>query len=331
MTPILVRTRTGLAAARPAIGRPVVLVPVIDALDDGHPAPDDGHPALDDGHRALIRAARRHAGPAGSVVVAVVGGQRTGRGPGPEPGQGPAGQPGPGGAERAAERDFALCAAEDVDLIFVPRPDQLIAAPGRVTVDPGPAGRVFEGSGGPARLGGYLTVMLRLFSLIGPDAAVVGDRDAQRIYLVRQMVANLDLPVTVVAAADARDPDGLPVSGRTGRLSAAERATALAVPRALMAGQRAAADGAQAALDRARAELDAAATARPPLVTEYLAVVDPATFEPVRPGFGGPAIMLVAGAVGGIRLIDSTWLTVGDGQDEDRRRADSATVRGKSG
>ncbi len=279
MTPILARTRTGLAAARPAIGRPVVLVPVIDALDDGH--------------RALIRVARRYAGPAGSVVVALVGGER------------------PDGGEHAAERDFALCAAEDVDLMFVPRPDQLITAPGRVTVDPGRVGRVFEGSGGPADLGGYLTVLLRIFSLIRPDAAVIGDRDAQRLFLVRQMVADLDLPVTIVAAADARDQDGLPASGRSARLSAAERAAALAVPRALLAGQRAAADGAQAALDRARAELDAAAAARPPLVTEYLAVVDPATFEPVRPGFGGPAIMLVAGAVGGIRLIDSAWLTVG--------------------
>jgi pantoate--beta-alanine ligase len=299
VTPILVRTRTGLAAARPAIGRPVVLVPVIDALDDGH--------------RVLIRVARRYAGPAGSVVVALDGGA------------------GPDGGERAAERDFALCAAEGVDLMFVPRPDQLIGAPGQVTVDPGTAGRVFEGAGDPAGLGGYLTVLLRIFSLIGPDAAVIGDRDAQRLFLVRQMVADLDLRVTIVAAADARDPDGLPVSGPTGRLSAAERATALAVPRALMAGQRAAADGAQAALDRARAELDAAATARPPLVTEYLAVVDPATFEPVRPGFGGLAIMLVAGAVGGIRLIDSACLTVGDGQDGHQRRTAPATVRGESG
>ncbi|MHB1431587.1 MAG: hypothetical protein ACYCVZ_05675, partial [Streptosporangiaceae bacterium] len=94
---------------------------------------------------------------------------------------------------------------------------------------------------------------------------------------------------------------------------------------------RAAVDGAQAALGRARAELDAAAAARPPLVTEYLAVVDPATFEPVRVGFGGSAIMLVAGAVGGARLTDSAWLTVGDGQNGDRRRTAPATVRGESG
>jgi pantoate--beta-alanine ligase len=319
VTPILARTRAGLAAARSAIRQPLALVPVADAVDGAHPA-------LDDGHRVLIRAARRHAGPSGSVVVAVVvGGPWAGGTAAPDSG------PGPGGGERAAERDFALCAAEDVDLMFVPRPDQLIGAPGRVTVDPGPAGRMFEGSGGRPGLGGYLTVMLRLFSLIGPEAAVVCDRDAQRLFLVRQMVADLDLPVTVVAAAAARDPDGLPVSGPSARLSAAERATALALTRALRAGQQAAAGGAPAALDRARAELDAAAAGRPPLVTDYLAVVDPATFEPVRAGFGGPAIMLVAGAVGGIRLIDSAWLTVGYRPGEGRRRAAPATARGESG
>ncbi|MHB1594035.1 MAG: pantoate--beta-alanine ligase [Streptosporangiaceae bacterium] len=219
MTPILARTRAGLAAARSAMRQPLVLVPVVDAAGDGHPA-------LDDGHRVLIRAARRHAGPAGSVVVAVarVAGPDAVPGPdavaGPDSVAGPAsvavqtGGAGQAGGDHAADRDFALCAAEDVDLMFVPRPDQLITAPGQVTVDSGPAGRVFEGSGGPVRLGGYLTVMLRLLSLIGPDAAVIGDRDAQRLDLIRQMVADLDLPLTVLAAAAARDPGGLPEAGR---------------------------------------------------------------------------------------------------------------------
>jgi pantoate--beta-alanine ligase len=108
-----------------------------------------------------------------------------------------------------------------------------------------------------------------------------------------------------------RDPDGLAVSSRNSYLSAAERRTALALPRALRAGREAQEAGPEAALKAAGAVLDEAATAQPPLVTDYLALAGPDTFTPVAAGYAGQALLLAAVKVGGTRLIDNMQVVLG--------------------
>jgi pantoate--beta-alanine ligase len=108
-----------------------------------------------------------------------------------------------------------------------------------------------------------------------------------------------------------RDPDGLAVSSRNAYLSAAERAAALALPRALQAGAAASDRGAAAVLAAARAVLDAAACAELPLQTDYLAVADPVTFAEADPGYRGPALLLAAVHAGPTRLIDNVQLMIG--------------------
>jgi pantoate--beta-alanine ligase len=83
--------------------------------------------------------------------------------------------------------------------------------------------------------------------------------------------------------------------------------------RALRAGRAAAPAGSTAALAAAQAELDAAVLADPPLVTDYLELVDPETFRPVTPDHDGPGLLLVAASVGKTRLIDNTPLTLRTG------------------
>ena len=104
---------------------------------------------------------------------------------------------------------------------------------------------------------------------------------------------------------------GLAISSRNSYLSSAERATALALSSALRAGAAAAGEGRTAVLAAARAELSVAATADPPLMTDYLALADPTTFAEVGPGYTGPALLLVAGTVGKTRLIDNFPLVFG--------------------
>ena len=183
------------------------------------------------------------------------------------------------------------------------------AAP-QVTVDPGPVGRVLEGEFRPGFFGGVLTVVLKLLQLTAPDIAVFGEKDAQQLALIRRMTADLDLGVQIAAAPIHRDPDGLAASSRNAYLRPAERAAALALPRALAAAA-AAAGGHSAALAAARAELDRAAKADPPLEPDYLELADPGTFAPVGDGQAGPALLLVAARVGGTRLIDNVRLTFG--------------------
>jgi len=279
---VLAKTRAEFAAARRGRTGPVVLVPTMGALHQGH--------------RALLRRARELSAPDGCVVVSVFvnplqfgAGEDLGRYP------------------RTLDRDLAVCAEEGAAVVFAPSRDEMYPAEPQVTVDPGPTGRLLEGSSRPGFFGGVLTVVLKLFQVVAPDVAVFGQKDAQQLALVRRMSADLDLGVEIAAVPIVRDRDGLALSSRNAYLSPAERATALALPRALEAGADAAAAAAGPAgvLAAARAVLDQAAVADPPLVLDYLALVDPVTFTRAAGGRRGSALLLIAGRAGATRLIDN--------------------------
>jgi len=285
---MLARTKAGLAVARATLRPPVVLVPTMGALHDGH--------------RALLRRAREISGRNGSLVVSVFvnplqfgAGEDLDRYP------------------RTLAADVAVCAEEGAAVVFAPAYEQMYPAEQAVTVSPGPMGDVLEGAFRPGFFDGVLTVVLKLFNLVRPDAAVFGEKDAQQLALVRRMVADVNLAVTIDSVATVRDPDGLAISSRNRYLAAAERATALALSRALRAGTAAAGAGPAAVLAAAHAALAAAGAADPPLATDYLALADPASFGEIEPGYAGPALLLVAGTVGKTRLIDNAALMLGPG------------------
>jgi pantoate--beta-alanine ligase len=284
--PVLLRTKAELAAARGGLDpwtAPVVLVPTMGALHAGH--------------RALLRAARAPAGPAGTVIVSIFVNPLQFR-PGEDLDRYP----------RTLDDDLAMCAAEGVRCVFAPSAAEMYPGgkPG-VTVDPGPMGQVFEGTFRPGFFGGVLTVVLKLFNVIRPDVAVFGEKDAQQLTLVRRMVRDLDLDIAVESVPTVRDADGLATSSRNGYLSAADRATALALPRALDAGRARSAEGAAAVLAAAHGIL----RAEPALAVDYVAVVDPGTFTPVPPGQAGPAVIVAAATAGGTRLIDNVPVVLG--------------------
>jgi pantoate--beta-alanine ligase len=284
--PMLIRTRKGLAAARAALPGPVVLVPTMGALHDGHRSP--------------LRVARELAGPAGSVLVSIFVNPLQ-FGPAEDYDRYP----------RPLDHDLAMCADEGVRAVFAPSREQMYPAEPVVTVNPGPLGRLLEGKTRPGFFDGVLTVVLKLFELTAPDAAVFGAKDAQQLALIRQMVTDLDLGVQIAAAPLHRDPDGLAASSRNAYLSAAERASALALSRALAAAGAVAGQGATAVTAAASAVLDAAAAADPPVTLDYLTLADPATFTAVGPGYRGPAVLLVAARIGTTRLIDNATLEIG--------------------
>ncbi len=286
MIPVLARTRAGLAAARGSLAGPVVLVPTMGALHEGH--------------RALLRRARQVAIPNGAVVVSVFvnplqfgAGEDFGRYP------------------RTLDRDVAICGEEGAAVVFAPDHAQMYPSAPLVTVDPGPMGQVLEGKSRPGFFGGVLTVVLKLLHLAQPDAAVFGEKDAQQLALVRRMTADLDLAVEIVAEPTVRDSGGLAVSSRNAYLAGPERATALALSRALRAGKEQARQGPAGGLGAARAVLEPAARADPPLLPDYLALVDPDTFDEVGDDYRGAAILLVAGTAGSTRLIDNMPMLIG--------------------
>lgn len=283
---MLARTKTGLAACMATLRPPVILVPTMGALHDGH--------------RALLRRAREISGGNGSVVVSVFvnplqfgAGEDLDRYP------------------RTLQADLAVCADEGVSVVFAPGHEQMYPLEQMITVHPGAMGDVLEGAFRPGFFDGVLTVVLKLFNLVNPDVAVFGEKDAQQLALVRRMVADLNLAVRICSVPTVREPDGLAISSRNRYLSVAERATATALSRALRAGVAAADHGPAAALAAAQVELGAASRADPPLATDYLALADPVTFAGIACGHTGAALLLVAATVGKTRLIDNMRLSFG--------------------
>jgi pantoate--beta-alanine ligase len=193
---------------------------------------------------------------------------------------------------RVEEQDAAMAETAGVDVLFVP-PVGEVYPQGHATkvVVAGPA-LGFEGAHRPGHFDGVATVCLKLFAMVQPDRAYFGQKDAQQVAVIRQMVRDLDQPLSIRVVPTVRDPDGLAMSSRNARLSADERRRALALPRALrrgLAAFRAGADPAMAARD----ELD-----RVDLELEYVAV---ATFHDVP-------TLVVAARVGRTRLIDNVPL-----------------------
>ena len=198
--------------------------------------------------------------------------------------------------------------------MFAPAAARCTRADPLVTRRPRPGGAAAGGQLRPGFFGGVLTVVLKLFQLVRPDVAVFGQKDAQQLALVRQMSADLDLGVEVAAVPDVRDPDGLAVSSRNAYLSPAERSTALALSaRAGGRGRGRGRRGRTAVLAAARPCSRRAATPTRRSGVDYLALVDPVTFDRVGDGYTGPALLLVAARVGATRLIDNAPVVLGGG------------------
>ena len=167
----------------------------------------------------------------------------------------------------------------------------------------GDAGNLFEGASRPGHFDGMLTVVAKLLNIVTPNVVVFGQKDAQQVFLVRRMVRDLNIPVTVDVVQTVREPDGLALSSRNRFLSEDERAAAVALSRALAT---VASHGAPAgALQEAR-EILAAASG---IEVDYLEIVDPESFLPIPHDFRGKATAIVAARVGDTRLIDNRTVT----------------------
>ncbi|MGN6271765.1 MAG: pantoate--beta-alanine ligase [Protaetiibacter sp.] len=203
--------------------------------------------------------------------------------------------------------DLATLADRGVAYVFAPSVAEMYphGAP-QITVRGGTVAELFEGASRPGHFDGMLTVVAKLLGIVRPEAAVFGQKDAQQLWLVQRMVADLDIATRIEPVPTVREGDGLALSSRNRYLSPVERAAAPVLRRALEAAASAGSRGADAARSAAREVL-----AQEPLVTvDYLEVVDPRSFEPVDDGHHGPARAIVAARLGSTRLIDNDALTL---------------------
>lgn len=289
MTEIAAGTRTvptiaelrALLAERRAAGASVALVPTMGALHDGH--------------LALVRRARELA----DVVVVSIFVNPLQFGPGEDLERYP----------RTFETDVAVLAGLGVDVVFAPTVDEMYprGATDRTTVHAGPIGDRYEGASRPGHFNGMLTVVAKLFAIALPDVALFGQKDAQQVFLVSRMVADLNLPVRIETVPIVREPDGLALSSRNRYLDEAQRRAALVLAESLRAADAAASQGPSELL----AEGVAAFGDHDGVSLDYFVVVDPETFLPIAEDFRGRALVLVAAIVGSTRLIDNAFVDVG--------------------
>jgi pantoate--beta-alanine ligase len=258
----VVATREELAAARKALPGRVAVVMTMGALHEGH--------------ATLVRQARELAD---SVIVTIFinplqfgAGEDLDRYP------------------RTLDADLRVCEAEGADVVFTPTPEVVYPDEALVRVSAGSLGTGFEGASRPGHFDGVLTVVLKLMHLTAPDVALFGEKDAQQLAAIRRMVADLDVPVTVVGVPTVREDDGLAMSSRNRYLSPDERQSALVLHRALRTGDV--------------AEGRALIGAEPGAELDYLERVDSRTFEAAPDG----DLIVVAARVGTTRLIDNISL-----------------------
>jgi pantoate--beta-alanine ligase len=260
-----------------AAGRSVGLVPTMGAFHGGH--------------HSLMRAARERCD---EVVVSLF----------VNPAQ--FNEPGDLAAyPRDEARDAAEAAALGVDVLYIPAVGEVYPDGFGTTVRVEGLSDVLEGAErGPGHFAGVCTVVTKLLNVVAPDVAFFGQKDAQQVAVLRRMVRDLDIGVELAVLPTVREPDGLALSSRNVRLDPDERRRAVALSRALRAAEDAVAAGerdAAAIAAGARAVMD-------DVEPEYLALVDPDSFQPIQ-NVNGRVLVAVAARVGDTRLIDNTIIT----------------------
>lgn len=165
------------------------------------------------GHVSLMQAARQH----GDLVVSSIFVNRTQFGPGEDFDRYP----------RTFQADCAQLEAAGVEHLFAPDEDELYPQPQQYFIHPATAhDAILEGAVRPGHFAGVATVVNKLFNIVQPQTALFGKKDYQQLMVIRSMVRELNLPISIIGCDTVRDADGLALSSRNGYLTAAERAEA---------------------------------------------------------------------------------------------------------
>jgi pantoate--beta-alanine ligase len=277
LTHTIIETRHSIAAAR-AAGRTIGFVPTMGALHEGH--------------AALIRRARNECG----LVVVSIFVNPTQFGPNEDLNRYP----------RTLPEDRMLCDRERTDLVFAPDAAEMYPNGFRTFVEVGQLGEHLCGASRPGHFRGVATVVLKLLNIVQPDRAYFGQKDAQQVRIIQQLVRDLDVPTSIVVVPTVREQDGLAISSRNRYLEPADRRRATVLVQALREVRQkfAAGDRDARAL---RTILVERVAATPGAALDYAEIVDADSLHPIEQ-ITGPALAALAVKFGATRLIDNIEL-----------------------
>jgi pantoate--beta-alanine ligase len=204
---------------------------------------------------------------------------------------------------RSLDTDVAICARLGVDVVFAPRVEEMYPHPSACVIRVQRIADHLCGAFRPGHFDGVATVVMKLFQIAQADRSYFGEKDRQQLAVIRKLVADFNVPIEIVGVPTVREADGLALSSRNQRLSAAEREEAIALYRALQEAERRIRAGeTDSAVVKAHASR--VIPDRPSLKLEYLEIVDPEEMQPVAT-VNGPVVVAGALWVGSTRLIDN--------------------------
>jgi len=254
---------------------------------------------LHEGHLNLVRLARDH----GSCVVVSIFVNPLQFGPTEDFDRYP----------RTLEADCAKLQGL-ADVVFAPAVDEMYPVQQTVFVEPPPVANELCGASRPGHFRGMATVVLKLLNIVQPQAALFGKKDYQQLHIIRQLVAQLNLPVRIVGGETVRAADGLALSSRNQYLSADQRSEAVFLYRTLQEMRQAILQG-ERDFERLQKRAVEALAARGWLL-DYVAVRNQSDLQPASPAQGEPAqrelVILAAARLGNTRLLDNVEVCLVD-------------------
>ena len=208
---------------------------------------------------------------------------------------------------RALEQDLALCKKHGVDIVFAPESGDIYHSDHSVTVTESSLSQRLCGASRPGHFDGVCTVVLKLFNLTQPDIAIFGKKDYQQLAIIRRMVRDLNIPISIEGLETVREQSGLALSSRNQRLSQQQRSDAQRIRRALLAAQTAHQQGEKSAQSLLNIVSDIIESSELDVEIDYLELLDQDDLQPVET-LSSPAIIATAVFYEQVRLIDNIEL-----------------------
>jgi pantoate--beta-alanine ligase len=201
---------------------------------------------------------------------------------------------------RDMDADYARLDEAGVDLVLAPTTDEMYPAGSHTRVDVGSLSERLEGASRPGHFVGVATIVTKLLSIVRPDTAYFGQKDAQQGLVIWRLNADLNLGAQIVLCPIVREADGLALSSRNAGLSTDERQAATVLYKALAAAVSLETGDAEQVRRRMREVIEY----EPQAALDYVSVANPKSLDELDV-VTGPALALVAVRIGKTRLIDN--------------------------
>lgn len=208
---------------------------------------------------------------------------------------------------RTVDEDLALAKTLGVSSVYLPSVETMYPEGTSVSVHPGTAAIPMEGAMRPGHFAGVVTVVSKLFNAVLPHYAYFGKKDYQQLAVIKQLVKDLNFPISIVGVDTVRESDGLALSSRNVRLTSENRALSVSISTGLQKAKEAHAHGQHSSQELQEIVLNEMLATHVATI-EYVNVCHQENLEPVEDTRNG-AVICVAAWFGDVRLIDNIELS----------------------